>query len=109
MPLPERRSRSARRIAAAKGRRLEELAVYARQGRVGPRVPGTIGFSVIRGGNVVGEHSVRFIGAEEEVAFVHEAQDRKTFARGALRAARWAAGRAPGLYSMADVLGLARD
>lgn len=97
------------KIAAAKGRRLEELAVYARQGRVGPRVPGTIGFSVIRGGNVVGEHSVRFIGAEEELAFVHEAQDRKTFARGALRAARWAAGRAPGLYTMSDVLGLARD
>jgi len=96
------------RIAAAKGRRLDELAVYARQGRVGPRVPGTIGFSVIRGGNVVGEHSVRFIGAEEEVAFVHVAQDRKTFARGALRAARWVAGRAPGLYSMADVLGLTR-
>jgi len=96
------------RIAAAHGRRLDDLAVYARQGRVGPRVPGTIGFSVVRGGSVVGEHSVRFIGAEEEVAFVHEAQDRKTFARGALRAARWAAGRAPGLYSMADVLGLAR-
>jgi 4-hydroxy-tetrahydrodipicolinate reductase len=97
------------RIAGARGRRLEEVAVYARQGRVGPRVPGTIGFSVVRGGGVVGEHSVRFIGAEEEVAFVHEAQDRKTFARGALRAARWAAGQAPGLYSMADVLGLSRD
>jgi len=97
------------RIAAVRDRRLDELAVYARQGRVGPRVPGTIGFSVIRGGNVVGEHSVRFIGAEEEVAFVHQAQDRKTFARGALRAARWAAGRAPGLYSMADVLGFTRD
>jgi 4-hydroxy-tetrahydrodipicolinate reductase len=93
------------RIAAARGRRLEDVAVYARQGRVGPRVPGTIGFSVVRGGNVVGEHSVRFIGAEEEVMFAHEAQDRRTFARGALRAARWAAGQAPGLYSMADVLG----
>jgi 4-hydroxy-tetrahydrodipicolinate reductase len=97
------------RIAAANGRRLDEVAVYGRHGRVGPRVPGTIGFSVVRGGNVVGEHSVRFIGAEEEVAFVHAAQDRKTFARGALRAARWAAGQAPGLYSMADVLGLSRD
>jgi 4-hydroxy-tetrahydrodipicolinate reductase len=96
------------RIAAARGHTLDDLAVYARQGRVGPRVPGTIGFAAIRGGNIVGEHSVRFIGAEEEVAFVHEAQDRKTFARGALRAARWAAGRAPGLYSMADVLGLGR-
>jgi 4-hydroxy-tetrahydrodipicolinate reductase len=72
-------------------------------------VPGTIGFSVVRGGNIVGEHTVRFIGAEELVEFAHEAQDRKTFARGALRAARWAAGQAPGLYSMADVLGFSRD
>jgi 4-hydroxy-tetrahydrodipicolinate reductase len=71
-------------------------------------VPGTIGFSVTRGGNIVGEHAVRFIGAEEQVEFVHEAQDRKTFARGALRAARWVAGQPPGLYSMADVLGFSR-
>lgn len=97
------------RIAAARGRKLADLAVYARQGQTGPRVPGTIGFSVVRGGNIVGEHAVRFIGAEEQVEFVHEAQDRKTFARGALRAARWVAGQAPGLYSMADVLGLSRD
>jgi len=96
------------RIAAARGRKLAEVAIYGRHGRTGPRVPGTIGFAVMRGGNVVGEHSVRFIGAEEQVEFVHEAQDRKTFARGALRAACWAAGRAPGLYSMADVLGLSR-
>ena len=95
-------------IAAARGRPLADLAVYAREGRVGPRVPGTIGFSVIRGGSIVGEHTVRFIGAEEQVELVHVAQDRKTFARGALRAARWAAGRAPGLYSMTDVLDLAR-
>ena len=97
------------RIAGARGRKLDELAVYERHGTTGPRVPGTIGFSVVRGGNVVGEHSVRFIGAEEEVEFFHRAADRKMFARGALRAARWAAGRAPGLYSMADVLGLSRD
>ena len=97
------------RVAAARGRRLADLAVHARQGRTGPRVPGTIGFSVIRGGNIVGEHTVRFIGGEEQVEFRHEAQDRATFARGALRAARWAAGQAPGLYSMADVLGLSRD
>jgi 4-hydroxy-tetrahydrodipicolinate reductase len=97
------------RIAGTRGRTLEELAVYARQGRTGPRVPGTIGFAVARGGNVVGEHAVRFIGEEEEVEFFHRADDRRTFARGALRAARWAAGRAPGLYSMADVLGLSRD
>jgi 4-hydroxy-tetrahydrodipicolinate reductase len=97
------------RIAAAQGHDLGEVAVYARHGQTGPRVPGTIGFSVTRGGNIVGEHAVRFIGLEEEVLFAHHADDRKTFARGALRAARWAAGRAPGLYSMADVLGFARD
>jgi 4-hydroxy-tetrahydrodipicolinate reductase len=96
-------------IAAAQGRKLKDVAVHARHGQIGPRVPGTIGFSVVRGGNVVGEHSVRFIGAEEEVEFFHRAADRKTFARGALRAARWAAGRAPGLYSMADVLGMSRE
>jgi 4-hydroxy-tetrahydrodipicolinate reductase len=97
------------RVAAAQGRKLEQVAVYARQGQTGPRVPGTIGFSVTRGGNIVGEHTVRYIGLEEEVVFAHRADDRKTFARGALRAARWAAGRAPGLYSMADVLGFSRD
>ena len=97
------------RIAGARNRKLDELAVYTRHGQTGPRVPGTIGFSVTRGGNVVGEHSVRFIGAEEEVEFSHRAADRKTFARGALRAARWVAGQAPGLYSMADVLGFSRD
>jgi 4-hydroxy-tetrahydrodipicolinate reductase len=97
------------RIAAARGRKLSELAVYARHGQTGPRVPGTIGFSVVRGGSVVGEHAVRFIGAEEEVEFSHRAADRKTFARGALRAAVWVAGQAPGLYSMADVLGMSRD
>ena len=97
------------RVAAARGRKLADLAVYAREGQTGPRVPGTIGFSVVRGGNIVGEHSVRFIGAEEQVEFAHEAQDRKTFARGALRAARWVAGQPPGLYTMADVLGLSRD
>jgi 4-hydroxy-tetrahydrodipicolinate reductase len=99
----------AERIAATRGRKLSELAIYTRHGRTGPRVPGTIGFAVIRGGSIVGEHAVRFIGAEEQVEFSHEAADRKTFARGALRAARWVAGQAPGLYSMADVLGLARD
>lgn len=97
------------RIAAARGRKLDDLAVFARQGRTGPRVPGTIGFSVIRGGNIVGEHTVRFIAGEEEVEFGHIAHDRKTFARGALHAARWAAGQPPGLYSMADVLGFSRD
>ena len=97
------------RIAAARGRKLADLAVYTREGRTGPRVPGTIGFAVVRGGNIVGEHTVRFIGSEEQVEFSHEAGDRRTFARGAVRAARWAAGQAPGLYTMADVLSLSRD
>lgn len=95
------------RVAAAKGRRLEEVAVRCRDGNIGPRVPATIGFSVIRGGNIVGEHSVLFIAPEEQLELRHRAQDRAAFANGALHAARWLAGRAPGLYSMSDVLGLA--
>ncbi len=94
------------RIAAARGRSLDEVAVRSRDGQTGPRVPGTIGFSVIRGGNIVGEHSVMLVAPEERLEFKHVAQDRSTFARGALRAAQWVTGRAPGLYSMADVLGL---
>ena len=96
------------RVAAARGRKLADVAVYARHGRTGPRVPDTIGFATVRGGNVAGDHSVLFIGPEEQIEFRHHARDRKMFARGALRAARWVAGRAPGLYSMSDVLGLNR-
>jgi 4-hydroxy-tetrahydrodipicolinate reductase len=97
------------RIAAGRGRELSDLAVYTRQGQTGPRVPGTIGFSVVRGGSIVGEHSVLFISPDERLEFTHEAIDRRTFASGALRAAQWLAGRAPGRYSMADVLGLHFD
>lgn len=97
------------RIAAAKGRPLQDLGVYARHGTTGPRVPGTIGFSVIRGGQIVGDHSVMFVAGDEQVEFTHRARDRAAFARGAVRAARWAAGRAPGLYSMSDVLGLSAE
>ena len=97
------------RVAAARGRKLDELAVYARQGRVGPRVPGTIGFSVV----ARRQRRRRARGAlhrrRRRSRVLARAADRKTFARGALRAARWAAGRAPGLYSMADVLGSSRD
>lgn len=93
-------------VARAKGRTLDDLAVRRRDGQIGPRVPSTIGFSVVRGGDIVGEHTVMFIAPEERVELVHRAGDRRTFARGALRAARWVAGRAPGRYSMADVLGL---
>lgn len=97
------------RIAAARGHTLEELAVRSRDGTTGPRVPETIGFSVIRGGSIVGDHSVHFIAGEEQLEFKHRAVDRAAFARGAVRAALWAAGRAPGYYSMRNVLGLARD
>ena len=75
-------------VAAARGRnKLNDVAVYAREGQIGPRVPGTIGFSVVRGGAIVGEHTVRFIGPEEHLEFKHHALDRTTFARGA----EWAA------------------
>lgn len=93
-------------IAAGRKRKLEELAVRTRDGQIGPRVPGTIGFSVIRGGNIVGDHSVMFIAPDERVEFTHRAADRRAFALGALRAGRWLAGRAPGFYTMADVLDL---
>jgi len=93
-------------VAQAQGRSLGDVAIHAREGQVGPRVPGTIGFSVIRGGDIVGDHKVLFAAPEETVEFSHHAADRKTFARGALRAARWAAGQAPGYYGMNDVLGL---
>jgi 4-hydroxy-tetrahydrodipicolinate reductase len=93
-------------VARARGRRLDELAVRTRDGQIGPRVPGTIGFSVVRGGSIVGDHKVMFIAADEQLEFRHRAADRRAFALGALRAAQWLAGRAPGLYSMADVLDL---
>jgi 4-hydroxy-tetrahydrodipicolinate reductase len=94
------------RVADARGRALKDLAVRSRDGQIGPRVPGTIGFSVVRGGNIVGDHTVMFIGPEERLEFSHRAADRKTFAHGALRAAQWIAGRAPGFFTMADVLGV---
>lgn len=97
------------RVAEARGHPLRDLAVYAREGRTGPRVPGTIGFSVIRGGQIVGDHTVMFIAGDEQVELTHRARDRAAFARGALRAARWVAGRAPGYYSMADVLGMTSE
>ncbi len=96
-------------VARTKGRSLEELAIHGRHGQIGPRVPGTIGFSVIRGGDIVGDHKVLFAAPEETVEFSHHAIDRRCFARGALRAARWAAGQAPGYYGMDDVLGLGQS
>ena len=72
----------------------------------GPRIAGDIGFASLRGGTVVGDHSVVFAGAGERIELAHYAEDRGIFARGALAAALWTRGKAPGLYSMADVLGL---
>jgi len=94
--------------AAASGRgiALKDHAVRSREGDVGPRREGDIGFAVMRGGDVVGEHKVIFAGDGERIELVHVATDRDIFARGAVRAALWARGQGPGLYSMADVLGL---
>ncbi len=94
--------------AAAAGRNvvLSEHSVRVRDGETGARKFGDIGFASLRGGTVVGEHSVIFAGPHERIELVHKAEDRMIFARGALKAALWARGQKPGLYSMADVLGL---
>ncbi|MBP8139270.1 MAG: 4-hydroxy-tetrahydrodipicolinate reductase [Burkholderiales bacterium] len=94
--------------AAARGRgvELDAVAEYARHGQTGAREVGRIGFSVVRGGDIVGDHRLIFAGPGETIELAHHAQDRSGFARGALVAARWVVGRPPGLYSMADVLGL---
>jgi 4-hydroxy-tetrahydrodipicolinate reductase len=93
--------------AAAKGRdiALAEHSVRSRDGHTGARKAGDIGFATLRGGTVVGDHSVIFAGAGERIELVHRAEDRGIFARGAVQAALWGQGRNPGLYSMADVLG----
>jgi len=93
-------------VAQARGVRLDDVAVFDRQGTDEPRREGDIGFSVVRAGDIVGEHTVTFAVAGERVEITHRASDRMTFARGALRAAEWLIGRPPGLYSMNDVLGL---
>ena len=95
--------------AAAHGRGvpLAQVAKRARDGITGPRPAGEIGFSVLRGGGVIGEHSVTFAAEDEILTLSHSARDRSLFARGALAAARWVAGRPPGLYDMRDVLGFA--
>jgi 4-hydroxy-tetrahydrodipicolinate reductase len=92
--------------AGGRGVALKDHAVRSRDGDVGPRREGDIGFTVMRGGDVVGEHKVIFAGDGERIELVHVATDRGIFARGAVRAALWARGQEPGLYSMADVLGL---
>lgn len=96
----------AEEIAKATGRNLNEAAVHGRGPETGVRTPGEIGFHSIRGGDIVGEHIIYYTGLGERLELKHVAHSRETFARGALRAARWVADRGPGLYSMADVLGL---
>ena len=94
--------------AAAKGRgiALADNSVRSRDGHTGERPNGAIGFATLRGGSVVGDHTVIFAGAGERLELTHRAQDRQIFARGAVAAALWAQGRGPGLFSMRDVLGI---
>jgi 4-hydroxy-tetrahydrodipicolinate reductase len=93
-------------VAAERGTKLADVAVFDRHGLEGPRRAGDIGFTVLRAGDIVGEHTVTFAIAGERVEITHRATDRVTFAHGALRAAAWLAGRPPGLYAMDEVLGL---
>jgi 4-hydroxy-tetrahydrodipicolinate reductase len=93
-------------VADARGQTLEQVAVHDRTCLNAPRAPGAIGFSSLRAGDIVGEHTVTFATAGERVEITHRATDRITFARGALRAADWLAGQPAGLYGMKNVLGL---
>lgn len=93
-------------VAQALGRDLKNCAVYGREGVTGERNPNTIGFATVRGGDIVGDHTVMFAGIGERVEITHKASSRMTFALGALRAARFIAGRRSGLFDMQDVLGL---
>src|SRR5712671_5392664 len=94
--------------AAAEGRNIDlaQRSARGRDGEIGARKAGDIGFASLRGGTVVGDHTVVFAGPAERIELSHKAEDRMIFARGAVKAALWAKGRKPGLYSMADVLGL---
>ncbi len=93
-------------VATALGRDLKACAVYGREGATGERDPSTIGFATIRGGDVVGDHTVLFAGIGERIEISHKSSSRATYAQGSLRAARFLAERARGLFDMNDVLGL---
>ncbi|MDI1262858.1 MAG: 4-hydroxy-tetrahydrodipicolinate reductase [bacterium] len=93
--------------AAGRGVDLHTHSARGRDGNTGARRPGDIGFAALRGGTVTGDHSVIFAGPMERIELTHRAEDRTMFAQGALKAALWARGKAPGFYTMADVLGLA--
>ena len=90
--------------AAARGQKLADVATYHREGQTGPRPPDAIGMQTLRGGDVVGEHTVFLVGHGERLELTHRAQSRENFAQGALQAARWAATQPPGLYSLRDVI-----
>ena len=94
--------------AAARALRKDAVGdgVFARHGQIGARKSGTIGYSTIRGGDIVGEHRVMFIGDGERLEIIHRATDRRIFAEGAITAAKWLAGQSPGLYAMRDVLNI---
>jgi len=93
-------------VANALGRDLNKTAVYGREGQTGARDRDTIGFATVRGGDVVGDHTVMFMADGERVEITHKASSRQSFARGAVRAALWLAQQKPGLYDMQDVLDL---
>ena len=93
-------------VADALGRNLKDVAVYGREGQTGVRDRATIGFSTVRGGDVVGDHTVLFASNGERLEITHKASSRQAFARGAVRAAAWLAGQPAGRYDMQDVLGL---
>ncbi len=93
-------------IADALGRDLKDCAVYAREGVTGERDPSSIGFATIRGGDIVGDHTVLFAGTGERIEITHKSSSRATYAQGSLRAVRYLAGRTAGLHDMFDVLGL---
>ena len=95
-----------RAAALGRGVELENHSQKVRDGHTGPRKSGDIGFATLRGGDVVGDHTVTFAGPGERLELTHRAASRQIFARGAVRAARWAAGKPPGFYGMKDVLGL---
>ncbi|MDH3288626.1 MAG: 4-hydroxy-tetrahydrodipicolinate reductase [Betaproteobacteria bacterium] len=96
-------------VAQALGRDLKQCAIFGREGVTGERKDETIGFATVRGGDLVGEHTVMFIGGGERVEIAHRASSRANFANGALRAARFLISRPSGLYDMADVLGFAKN
>jgi 4-hydroxy-tetrahydrodipicolinate reductase len=93
-------------IAGALGRKLDDVAVYAREGVTGERDPSSIGFATIRGGDIVGDHTVLFAGIGERIEITHKSSSRATYAQGSLRAARFLRDRQTGLFNMQDVLGL---